>query len=138
MPFIADDPTSWLQPEALSLEIVLLDKMAALLADENHWCKKDFSDEIAGYSSAYCLIGALYQVSHGEPNRNDCDRSSVDNAVESALLCAIGLEEYDDWEGIAEFNDDDVTSHADILKAIRDARNLLAGSSTGSKDDAVR
>ncbi len=131
MPFIADDPASWRAADTGHPADTLLDQMAELLADPWHWQKDGFSDG----AGAYCLIGALYQVSRGEPEPPEDSLSRVELAVEAALMSGIEASGYEDGcadrEQIYDFNDDDETDHAAILNVLRLARVHLVGSTEG-------
>lgn len=141
MPFIADDPSSWGKPEVPRPEVLMLDQMFELLADEEHWYQGDLSDG----KGAYCLVGALNQVVFGDPRAEVLDHGEPTPAgfkkAEAALIRTIErvyVGDGCDSDLIVEFNDDDETEHEDILEVIRRARGLLTKSSTEENADAVR
>lgn len=81
----------------------------ALLADEEHWCKGALRDG----QGRYCLLGAL-------------DAAGARHMLAPIFLRAareVGGRRY--WR-IESFNDSRRTTHADILRVLQRARELIA------------
>jgi hypothetical protein len=85
----------------------LLEKAKALIEDPKHWLKGKYQDERDGVQ-CFCLDGALMVAD--EPQVRD-PLSDEYWAANAALMLTIG-------GNIVGFNDDEATTHADVLKAL--------------------
>jgi hypothetical protein len=88
-----------------------MDKVIDLLGDERRWCKGFLKTR----HGRYCILGAL-QAAHAEKE-----------LAEPIMLAITQVTGRNRW--IHRFNDDPLTTHADVLKVLQQAREnvLTAG-----------
>ena len=97
---------------AESFAACALDKLAVaegLLASEDHWCKGALRDG----QDRYCLLGAL-------------DMAGARHLLAPVVLRVIREVSGKHYWRVEFFNDDCLTSHADILRVLRRTRETIA------------
>jgi hypothetical protein len=89
-----------------------MDKVIELLSDERRWCKK----QLRSLDGRYCIAGAMMAV--------DASRE-----LRKPILLAVEQVTGHHYCSIETFNDNQLTTHAFVLKVLERAReNMLADS----------
>ena len=87
-----------------------MDRIIDLLSDETRWCKRKLQTP----DGRHCIAGAIVAVDAVTETKN-------------AILLAIEQVTGDHYRGIESFNDHRLTTHALVVKVLRQAReNMLA------------
>lgn len=114
-----DDPTRFLKKIDIETkpEVRIIDKMIKRLSDPARWHQGSLCDDIGG---AVCLVGAYRlavsgNLSGAAPLYDEGPRARVQDALRSAS----GTLE------IAFWNDAPHTTHADIMRVLNRAREIL-------------
>ena len=90
----------------VSSEVLLLDKMIALLSDPTRWCKGAMVRFAPGGLDRYCVLGALALADGADPERGGSVWSGPARNV---------LRRLNSGPPIVLFNDALDTTHADIM-----------------------
>ena len=95
-----------------------MDKVIDLLSDERRWCK----NHLRTPDGRYCLLGAM-------------EAADATIELERPVLLAIEQVTGRNYWWIQNFNDHPLTTHADVVKVLRQAReNILTASPTVTKE----
>jgi hypothetical protein len=87
-----------------------MDKVIDLLSDERRWCKRKLSTP----DGRYCIAGAMIAV-------------GATTELKNVILLAIDQVTGDHYRSIESFNDHALTTHALVVRVLRQARgNMLA------------
>lgn len=113
MPF---DNTNFVE---VSEEIVVLDKMAEILATPERWCQKDLVKTLDGViATQFCIIGAMHAAVHDTKHVETLHKQEW--TVVSKKIC--GFMQPKGFESVPQFNDAKTTTHQDVLNLIARTR----------------
>ena len=98
-----------------------MDKVIDLLSDERRWCKWFLKTP----DGRYCILGALRAV-------------QAEKELAEPIMLAISQVIGRKWWIIHTFNDDPRTTHADVLKVLRQARENILSVSPAVPKECVR
>ena len=121
MPF---DSTNYVETHAE--EIVILDKMAEILATPDKWCQRALLliDKSSGEAAQFCTLGALHCATHGTTDpkvlwKQEWTDAAAHN-IYSRMFQILGE------RSPGAFNDAETTTHQDILDLIAKTRESFS------------
>ena len=101
-------------------------KSKAVISDESYWCTKylaigdageEFEDPTDPRASAWCMAGAVCKV-EPDPDIREGTFLYLESVIKSKV------EDYDQDNGLVDFNDDSKTEHEDVMEVFDLAINL--------------
>ncbi len=97
-----------------------MDKVIGLLSDPRHWCKR----RLRTPDERYCILGAIIAADAGAE-------------LKAPILLAIKQVTGRDHLRIEAFNDSPLTTHALVVKVLRQARENILTDRPSIKDERV-